>query len=67
VCACGAADASRTIMSVAITEWNLQHTHPRGSWWQYRNDRLFAELSLIGFGIMAVISAALAVWAVLAA
>jgi hypothetical protein len=56
-----------TIMSTAITEWNLQHTHPRGSWWQYRNDRRVAELSLIGLGIMAVIGAALTVWSVLAA
>jgi len=54
-------------MSVAATEWNLQHTHPHGSWWQYRNDRRFAELTQIGIGIMAIISAALIIWAVLVA
>ena len=54
-------------MSTAVTEWNLQHTHPKGSWWQYQNDRRFGELTLLGLGIMAVISAALVVWAVLVA
>jgi hypothetical protein len=55
------------IMSVAITEWNLQHTHPHGSWWQYQNDRRFGQLTLLGLGLMALVSAALVVWAVLVA
>jgi hypothetical protein len=63
----GAADAFRAIMSIATTDWNLRHTHPKGSWWQYRNDRRFGELTLLGLGIMSVISVALVVWAVLVA
>jgi hypothetical protein len=54
-------------MSVAITEWNLNHTHPHGSWWQYRNDRRFGEWTVVGLAVMAVVSAALAVWAVMVA
>ena len=54
-------------MSIATTDWNLHHIHPKGTWWQYRNDRRFGELTLLGLGIMAIASAALAVWAVLAA
>jgi hypothetical protein len=54
-------------MSVAITEWNLQHVHPKGSWWQYRNDRRFARLTQLGIGFMALVSVILAIWAVLEA
>ncbi len=57
----------RVIMSIATTDWNLRHTHPKGSWWQYQNDRRFGELTLLGLGVMAVISVALVVWAVLVA
>jgi hypothetical protein len=54
-------------MSIETTQWNLQHTHPQGSWWQYINDRRFGERTVIGLAIMAVVSVAIVVWAVLAA
>jgi hypothetical protein len=54
-------------MSTAITEWNLQHTHPQGSWWQYRNDQQFGVRTILALSAMSVISVALTVWAVLAA
>jgi hypothetical protein len=54
-------------MSIETTQWNLQHTHPQGSWWQYVNDRRFGELTVIGLAVMAVVAAALATWAVLVA
>jgi len=54
-------------MSTAVTEWNLQHIHPRGSWWQYINDQAVGERTIIGLSVMAVISTLLTVWAVLAA
>jgi hypothetical protein len=54
-------------MSTAITEWNLQHIHPHGSWWQYVNDRPFGLRTQLALGVMALISAALTIWAVLVA
>jgi hypothetical protein len=54
-------------MSVATTEWNLQHTHPHGSWWQYCNDQVIGERTVIGLSVMAVVSVLLTVWAVYAA
>jgi hypothetical protein len=54
-------------MSVATTEWNLRHTHPKGSWWQYSNDQRFGELTLLGLAIMALVSVVLCTWAVLVA
>lgn len=63
----GAADALHPIMSVATTEWNLQHVHPKGSWWQYQNDRRFAARTQLALGIMALVSVVLIIWAVLEA
>jgi hypothetical protein len=54
-------------MSIETTQWDLHHTHPLGSWWQYSNDRRFGERTVIGLGIMAILCAALAAWAVLVA
>ena len=54
-------------MSVETTEWNIQHIHPKGTWWQYINDRRFGELTIAGSAVMAVISTVLVVWAVLTA
>jgi hypothetical protein len=63
----GAADAFSYLMSVETTEWNLQHTHPQGSWWQYVNDQQFGERTVVGLAIMALVSAVLVTWAVLVA
>jgi hypothetical protein len=65
--AAGAPDASFPCMSTAVTEWNLQHIHPHGSWWQYVNDRPFGVRTQIALGVMALISTALTIWAVLVA
>ena len=54
-------------MSVAATEWNPNHTHPQGSWWQYDNDRRYARLTLLGLAAMSVASVVLVLWAVFAA
>jgi len=54
-------------MSIETTQWNVHHIHPQGSWWQYVNDRRFGALTVLGLGIMALVSALLAVWAVLVA
>lgn len=52
---------------VATTHWEPSHIHPRGSWWQYRNDRRSSQLTLIALAVMAIISVALLVWVVMAA
>jgi hypothetical protein len=54
-------------MSTATTEWNLQHIHPHGSWWQYVNDRQFGLRTQLALGVMALLSTALTIWAVLVA
>ena len=54
-------------MSVETTNWNLQHTHPQGSWWQYVNDQQFGERTILGLAIMALVSVVLVTWAVLVA
>jgi len=51
-------------MSTSITEWNVHHIHPRGTWWQYVNDQRFGEGTLLGLAFMAVLSVGLIAWAV---
>jgi lysylphosphatidylglycerol synthetase-like protein (DUF2156 family) len=54
-------------MPVSTTHWDSSHTHPHGSWWQYRNDRRSSQLTLMALAVMAIISVALLVWVVMTA
>lgn len=54
-------------LATAGTQWTPRHTHPHGSWWQYRNDREMGTRVIIGLGVMAVIGALLIVWVALTA
>jgi hypothetical protein len=54
-------------MSDATMDWNPNHTHPQGSWWQYRNDERIGPLMIVALGAMAVIIVALITWAVMTA
>ena len=63
----GAVDAIGILMSDATMDWNPNHTHPQGSWWQYRNDERIGPLMIVALGAMAVIIVALITWAVMTA
>lgn len=54
-------------LATAGTQWTPRHAHPRGSWWQYVNDRQMGARVILGLGVMAVIGALLIVWVALAA
>lgn len=54
-------------LATAGTQWTPRHTHPHGSWWQYRNDRQVAARTIIGLAVMAVIGALLLAWVALTA